>query len=387
MIDPLTRLATAARNSQIKEASDFLRPCWRSLPDSRTWLEALLPLTLEAVDLREPDLATVKLVEAVYHVIPDLPGELQLPLLDAFVKHLASMAKVSLPLAEGQIAGYFKAQKPREGFLQAIAQRRVLNAFFYAEREIDEASATAFGDLCLQVAARAIGPRGQLFTSIDSLVWLSGQLAPSDQRYATFRLAELLAGQAAPEAPASLSVPKQAPEQIVAAAAHQAGFFGTNLILAHRIQRRSARLGPEWSGHLWAQLEARIEATASSSEDDWSLDDATLAVRMGRECPATTSPAEALADAIKGQQDDAALVYLDQELQASGLSSKLLSALIKGALGADRDPLDPHSVILPWAAWSLARQAEPALARLMLAQVVLSLANLQTKQLGWTYRD
>lgn len=387
MIDPLTRLATAARNSHIKEASNFLRPCWRSLPDSRTWLEALLPLTLEAVDLRTPDLATVKLADAVYHLIPDLPGEMQLPLLDAFVKHLASMAKVSLPLAEGQVTGYFKAQKPREGFLQAIAQRRVLNAFYYAEREIEDESTTALNDLGLQVAARAIGPRGQVYTSTDSLVWLSGLLAPSDHRYLTFRLAELLAGQAAPEAPSPLRVPKQSPEQIVAAAAHQAGFFGSHLILAHRIQRRSTRLGPDWSGHLWAQLEEQIETVASGSPEDSPLDEAALAARIDQGQAATETPVDAVVDAIKGQQVDAALAYLDQALQGSGLTDKLLGALIKGALGADRDPIDPHSLLLPWAAWSLARQAEPALARLILAQAVLNLASLQTKQLGWTYRD
>lgn len=190
MIDPLERLATAIRACQPKEASEMLRPCWRALSDSRTLIETLLPLTLDVVDLRFQDLHTVKLADALYALAPEIPSDLQLGLMDAFVKHLASVAKVSLPVSEGHVSGFFQAQKPSEGLLKAISRHRPLNAYFYALRLTEEESDTALEDLCLHIAARDVGAYGQVFSCVDSLVWMSDLLGPNDRKYLAFRMVE-----------------------------------------------------------------------------------------------------------------------------------------------------------------------------------------------------
>lgn len=388
MIDPLERLATAIRACQPKEASDLLRPCWRALSDSRTLIETLLPLTLETIDLRFPDLHTVKLADALYHLAPEIPAELQLSLMDAFVKHLASVAKVSIPVADGHISGYFLAQKPSDGLHKAFARRRTLNAYYYALRLVEEESETDLEDLCLQVAARDVGRFGQIFTCIDSLVWMGDMLGPSDRKYLVFRMVEYLAREAATADPVPLRSAPAAPEALVTAAAGQAGFFGHNLILAQRLLRRQDRLPEAWRGHLWAQLHEQTAAAEPGSDDHWPLDAGRITALIGDFQDTATEPADGLVTAIQQQQVGASLYFLQRQLEAESLSPKLLGAILKGALQADRDPIDPYIVVMPWATWSLARQAtDPAQAALIMSQAVSMLASLQERQLSWTYQS
>jgi hypothetical protein len=388
MIDPLERLATAIRACQPKEASELLRPCWRALSDSRTLIETLLPLTLEAIDLRFPDLHSVKLADALYHLAPEIPSDLQLSLMDAFVKHLASVAKVSLPVADGHVSGFFLAQKPSEGLLKAIARRRTLNAYYYALRLVEEESATDLENLSLRLAARDVGRYGQIFTCLDSAVWMGDMLGPSDRKYLFFRTMEYLAREAATEDPAELRPAPASPEAIVALAAGQAGFFGHNLILAQRLLRRQDRLPEAWRGHLWAQLHEQITQPEPGSEDHWPLDATRIAETIGGFTDSGADPVDGLIDAIGHQRVGPALYYLQRQIEADALSPKLLGAVLKGALQADRDPIDPYIIVMPWAAWSLARQtADPALASLIMSQAVSMLASLQDKQLSWTYQQ
>lgn len=388
MIDPLEKLATAIRACQPKEASEMLRPCWRALSDSRTLIETLLPLTLEAIDLRFPDLHTVKLADALYALAPEIPSELQLNLMDAFVKHLASVAKVSLPVADGHVAGFFQAQKPSEGLLKAVSRRRTLNAYYYALRLTEEESGTALEDLSLRIATRDVGNFGQIFSCVDSLIWLNDMLGLADRKYLAFRMMEYLAREAATADPEPLLPMPASLDSVVAAAIGQAGFFGHNLILAQRLLRRQGRLPEAWHHHAWAQLHQHITTAEPGGEDHWPLDDALIRQKIGDFADTATEPITGLVDAIQNQQEGAALYFLQRELQANSLSPQLLGAVLKGALLADRDPIDPYSIVMPWAAWSLARQAtDPQLANLCMSQAVTCLANLQEKKLSWTYQQ
>jgi hypothetical protein len=307
--------------------------------------------------------------------------------MDAFVKHLASVAKVSLPVADGHVSGFFLAQKPSDGFLKAIGRRRTLNAYYYAVRLVEEESETDLENLCLRIAARDVGRFGQIFTCLDSVAWMSDMLGPSDRKYLYFRLVEYLAREAATEDPAELRPAPAEPGAIVSAAAHQAGFFGHNLILAQRLLRRQERLPEAWRGHAWAQLQDQI-AQPAGADDTWALDAAGIAARTGGCTDTAVEPVDGLIAAIQQQQVGPALYHLQRQLDADSLSPKLLGAILKGGLQADRDPIDPYIIVMPWAAWSLARQAtDPALAGLIMAQAVSMLASLQERQLSWTYQQ
>jgi hypothetical protein len=132
----------------------------------------------------------------------------------------------------------------------------------------------------------------------------------------------------------------------------------------------------------------QIKRAEAGSEDHWPLDAARIAATIGSFSDPGVEPADGLVAAIQQQQVGPALYHLQRQLEADSLSPRLLGAVLKGALQADRDPIDPYIVVMPWAAWSLARQtSDPALAGLIMSQAVSMLASLQERQLSWTYQQ
>jgi hypothetical protein len=265
---------------------------------------------------------------------------------------------LQFPALSLQPSGPAEAEDDVEGMRGSLAEGKVFNATFYAQRLLE---AGRFDDLeraVLEVASREVDPLGHVFIYTDCSLRLMRSCAPEARPEILLNLMEYLSRKADPRAP-RLSEEKAPLDELVRQAAERIGVLGHNLIYARSLRLRRDDLPAEAFARARAQLARNIARsdeplTAEQLEQMGAMVPSGLHATVLPQLVARGDVTDAVA-AVRG--------YLAEGAAPESLLDDLLMALCRVKMQ------QPHYLIFPESVLLLLADAEdpcwePALAQI-----------------------
>jgi len=354
-------LQTKIQESDAEEAIEILHDMWEQEVDMGRLTSCLVEPASASLQLRFDTPHAMICLDSLLQLLDIIPSRDRLFFVEWYVRYLSGLPKLSLDFKKTERIGTLGAKHAKKGYIRSLLEHKVNNAFFYALRLVEEEGLEVFLEQCLEIAAHEVDFLGHVFIYTHTVSRLCRLIGPKQLKCLIFQVTEFLSRRARVEAD-RLQKEGRELDSLVPMALERINILGHNTIFAHKVNQVVDHLEGRFIEHLSAQLVRNMD----NSPDLLSRDDIDELVGGLKE--ETKDPLGALRQSLTRGKDRQSIYYCRRYLEEFGLTAELLSMLAKSLTA--KDPIQPHYVIFPQAAFDLAQNVDQSYAEVALARVI-----------------
>jgi hypothetical protein len=306
-------------------------------------LMSLAPRAAQTLELRFATPHAMYPLEHVIRCLPALSERGQAQVADAYVRYLAVKPRTLFAVEPGRAHGEPFFADLERGLVRSLAEKRVLDAFFYASKLADAGRADALCDCLRELASHEVDGLGHVFIFTTTALLLLAR-SKEARPYVTMALVEFLSRRALVEDWTELSE-KRSLRDLLPLVFERINILGHNIIYANQLRGELDRFRPARRRHLLAQLARNIEA----SETPLTYD--RYRKRVDRAPRASGDPIRRLKRAFADGDLDAGYRALADAWRDDTSREQLRETLL--VLFARLDTHQPHFVAYPQATFEL----------------------------------
>lgn len=354
-------LKARIRESDTEEAIEILQDMWEQEVDMRRLTACLVEPASASLQLRFDTPHAMICLDSLFQLLDMIPSRDRLFFVEWYIRYLCGLPKLFLDFKETERIGTLGAKHVKKGYVRSLLEHKVNNAFFYALRFIEEEGLEAFLKQCLGIATHEVDFLGHVFIYTHTLSRLCRLIDPKQAKTLIFQVTEFLSRRARIEAD-RLEKEGRELDSLVPMALERINILGHNAIFAHKINQVVDHLEGRFIEHLSAQLVRNVD----NSPDRLSRDD--IDEMLGGVREKTKDPLGALKQSLTRGKERQSIYYCRLYLEEFGLTAELFSMLAKSLAG--KDPVQPHYVVFPQAAFDLAQTVDQPYVEVALARVI-----------------
>lgn len=349
------------QESDAEEAIEILQSIWEQGIDMANLTACFVKPASASLQLRFDTAHAMICLDSLLQLLRLIPTNDHPYFLQAFVRYLSGLPRLSLDFKETEKIGTLGLKHPKRGYVRSLLEHKVNNAFYYALRIVEEEGLESFLHQCLEIAVHEVDFLGHVFIYTHTLGRLCRMVEPKQAKPLIFQLTEFLARRARVE-PDSLQKEGREVDSLIPMALERINILGHNAIFAHKINQAVDYLEGRYIAHLCFQLVRNVE----TSPDRFSRDD--MEEMLGGTKDEAKDPLGALRKSLARGNDGQSISYCCRYLEDFGLTGELFSTLAKSL--AAKDPAQSHYIIFPQAVFDLAQLVDQPQVELALARVI-----------------